>query len=161
MCIRDSIAVMGGYGKYKLKTINMKTQEVIGDALTTAIYRIYSLKFCKISKIKTLLVVSGEKPNYSDTTDIFDASELINEYNSPQTVSSSTVISSKINTPIKKLCHCDSSLILNTVLAKVEHYISEIFSKLVSKMDTQMKKVNRRSRNNKKSKTINKLINSR
>ena len=146
------IAVMDGGGKFKLTAINMKTQEVIGEALTTAIQYIYSLRFCKISDTKTLLVVSGRNPDYSNTTDIFDASELINGCDSPQTVSSPTVISPKINTSPKKLCFCDSTMVINTVLAKVEHYISEIFGKLVSKMDTQMRTAKRKSRKNRKSK---------
>ena len=68
-----NLAVMGGNS---LRFIDMQKREIICKSLKTAIKNIRSLQFCKISKTKTFLVVSGESPNYLNETDLFDASKL-------------------------------------------------------------------------------------
>ena len=140
-----SFAVMGG-DDFKLRFINMENQEIFGEPLETAIKMIGSLKFCEISKKKTLLVICGVGSDYSNSSDLLDASELVGENDLLESGSESETRPSPSKT--KTSCQCISPLILNNVLAKVEHYIGEIFGKLlrqIQRKSMQMTKLNDKS----------------
>ena len=136
------LAIMGGSGSFKLRVINLKKRQLIGDTLETAIEYIRSLQFCKVSKAKTILVVSGRYPNYSTTSDVFDVSELFKTCNTceiPQTTDKSPEKDTTSN--MKTPCTCLSPVVFQTFLAKVEHHISQIFGHLINKLESQSREI--------------------
>ena len=69
-------AVVGGDNGI-IKLIDMRTRKVFEKGIETAIGRIESLQFCRVSTTEMHLVVGGRGRNYSDSkTDLFDLSKL-------------------------------------------------------------------------------------
>ena len=104
--------------------------QVIGQPLETSIEDICSLKFCRVSKSETLLAVGGSNPNYEDSkTDVFDASELFKLHQSKR----ESPLKSEIPKPEKSSnCQCNSQVILQMMFTKMEYYMTEFFSKMIS-----------------------------
>ena len=76
-CSGDFAVVGGKNGRISL--INMRSRTVITMGMQTAIWRIFSLQFCRVSETEMHLAVGGTNRDYSHSkTDLFDVSELFN-----------------------------------------------------------------------------------
>ena len=51
-----------------------------------------------------------------------------------------TPMNNNTSPKLKTLCQCNSTIVMNTVLAKVEHHMTQIFTKLINKFQQQLKR---------------------
>ena len=121
----DSVAIFGGSNK-TIVAIDTKTQEKLTGSLATAISNIYSLTSYKVSKTKTLLSISGNQPNYSDThTDIFE----LHFHSEPRDQES------QINTSTESIYHktttfptANNHQVVDTIVSSLQKYLKGLFS---------------------------------
>ena len=122
----------------------MEKQEVFPGKIVTAIKDIYSLQFCRVSKSKTLLSVSGDKPDYSFKTDVFSCEKLFKHFGLTKKTEEYHPQSETLpdESPKRKAspCKCNSPEMLNLIFTKMEHCMNEILGKLMRVFQNNMSK---------------------
>jgi hypothetical protein len=131
------LVILGGWGTYLLRVIDLNKMQIQGDPFKTAIKEIHSLSLCRVSNSKVLLSVSGYSPSYSpNQSDILDITGLLKEHkiNIGKAFSrekEGKIEDSDCETETSPKCICDGEVMLSKILAKVEYHMNNIISELV------------------------------
>ena len=124
----NGLAIFGGKNG-SIIAIDISKQKIISESIATAISNIYSLTSYKVSKTKTLLSISGNQPNYSDThTDIFELHfDTGPKGDESQGCSYSNSVNQESST-LPSLPTTNNHQVVDTIVSSLQKYLKGLFS---------------------------------